>query len=36
MLGHGPKGVILTKSFHIVFSIDVVMGFSTLPFFRKM
>lgn len=35
-LGHGPKGVILTKSFHIVFSIDVVMGFSTLPFFRKM
>ena len=36
MLGHGPKGVILTKSFHIVFSLDVVMGCSTLPFFRKM
>ena len=35
-LGHGPKGVILTKSFHMVFSLDVVMGCSTLPFFRKM
>ena len=35
-LGHGPKGVILTKLFDIVFLVNIVIGFSTLPLSKEM